>query len=136
VPALWSQVDRLIARFIGDGIVDHAPVSPAVEHHSSGARVIIPPRQDAVVSSMATMAPTQRDQQVLAIENAGQCAWKRTSGYDAQRHAENAFSRCKRTFGGVVRSKREASQERDASLACGLLHRLRQLGCPPSSPVR
>jgi hypothetical protein len=89
-----------------------------------------------VVSPRATMAPTQRDPQGLAIENAGRCAWKRTAGDDAQRHAENAFSRCKRTFGGVVRSKREASQGRDASLACGLLHRRRQLGGPPSSPVR
>jgi hypothetical protein len=109
VPALLSQVDRLIDRFIGDGIFDQAPVSTAVEHHSPGARVIIPPRKDAVLSPMATTVPTQRDQQVLASENAGRCAWKRTSGYYAQSHAENAFSRCKRTFGGVLRSKRDAS---------------------------
>jgi hypothetical protein len=48
VPTLLSQVDHRIDRFIGDGIFDHAPVSTAVEHHSPGARVIIPPRKDAV----------------------------------------------------------------------------------------
>jgi hypothetical protein len=101
VPELLSQVDGVIDRFIGDGIFDQAPVSTAVAHHSPGARVIIPPRKDAVLSPTVTTAPTQRDQHVLAIKNAGRCAWTRTSGYDVQSHAENAFSRCKRTFGGV-----------------------------------
>jgi hypothetical protein len=38
-------------------------------------------------------SPTQRDRHLLAIESDGRCAWKRTSGYYAQSHAENAFSR-------------------------------------------
>jgi hypothetical protein len=88
-----------------------------------------------VWSPTATTAPTQRDQHVWAIENAGRCAWKRTSGYDAQSHAENAFSRCKRTVGGVLRAKRNASQEREASLACELFNRMRELGRPQSYSV-
>jgi hypothetical protein len=40
-----SQVDYRIDRFIGDGIFDHAPAYTAVEAHSLGARVIIPPRK-------------------------------------------------------------------------------------------
>jgi hypothetical protein len=62
VPELLSQVDRVIDCFIGDGIFDQALVYTAVENHSPGARVIIPPRKDAVLSSMARIAPTQRDQ--------------------------------------------------------------------------
>lgn len=118
VPARLSQVDRVI----GDGIFDQAPVSTAVEHHAPGVRVLIPPRKDAVLSPIASIVPTQRDQHVLAIESDGRCAWKRTSGYDAQSQAENAFSRFKRTFGGGLRSKRDASQEREAVLACELLN--------------
>jgi len=93
VPALLSQVEHRIDRFIGDGIFDQAPVYNAVEPHSSGARVVIPPRKDAVLSVMASTSPTQRDQHVLAIESDGRSAWKRTSGYYAQSPAENAFSR-------------------------------------------
>jgi Transposase DDE domain len=37
VPELLSQVDRVIARFIGDGIYDQAPVYAAVLAHSPGA---------------------------------------------------------------------------------------------------
>jgi hypothetical protein len=135
VPELLSQVDRVIDRFIGDGIFDHTPVYTAVENHSPGAQVIIPLRKDAVLSPMASTAPTQRDQHVLAIESKGRSAWKRISGYYAQSQAENAFSRFKRTFGGVLRSKRDECQEREASLACQLLNRMVELGRPQSYPV-
>jgi hypothetical protein len=87
VPALLAQVDSAIDRFIGDGIFDQAPVYSAVAHHSSGARVVIPPRKDAVLSVMARTSPTQRDQHVLTIESEGRSAWKRTSEYYAQSQA-------------------------------------------------
>jgi len=81
VPALLSQVERDIARFIGDGIYDQAPVYAAVETHAPGAQVIIPPRKDAVLSPSAMTTPSQRDQHLLVIEHEGRFAWKRTSGY-------------------------------------------------------
>jgi len=125
VPAVLAQVDHRIDRFVGDGIFDQASVYPAVAHHSPGALGIIPPRKDAVLSPTATTAPTQRDQHLLAIEHAGRCGWKRTAGYYAQSQAENGFSRCKRTFGGGLRAKREASRSgkprwlASCSIGCG-----------------
>ncbi len=136
VPALLPQVKGKIGRFIGDGIYDQQPVYAAVEGHSPGARVIIPPRKDAVPSPTARSSPTQRDQHISAIERDGRFAWKRTSGYYDQARAENAFSRYKRTFGGGLRAKRDASQAREASLACELLNRMRERGRPQSYPVR
>ena len=88
-----------------------------------------------MLSPTATTSPTQRDQHLLEIERAGRFQWKRTSGYYAQSQAENAFSRFKRTFGGRLRAKRDASQEREASLACALLNRMRELGHPESYAV-
>jgi hypothetical protein len=135
VPALLSQIDPVIDRFIGDGMYDREPVYAAVMGHSPGVRVIIPPRKDAVLSPMASTAPTQRDQHILEIERADRFAWKRTSGYDDQAYAENVFSRCKRTFGDRLRAKRDASQEREAALACEWLNRMRELCRPQSYPV-
>ena len=57
------------------------------------------------------------------------------SRYYAQSHAETAFARFKRTFGGGLRAKQEESQEREASLACQLLNRMLERGCPQSYPV-
>ncbi|MGI9295911.1 MAG: IS5 family transposase [Pseudomonadales bacterium] len=135
VAELLSQVDRTLDRFIGDGIFDQEPVYAAVECHSSGARVIIPPRKDAVLSLKAASSPTQRDQHLVEIERASRFEWKRASGYYDQSHAENVFSRFKRTFGGRLRAKRTAAQEREASLSCGLLNRMRELSRPYSYPV-
>lgn len=135
VPALLSQVEHVIARFIGDGIYDQVPVYAAIARHSPAARVIIPPRKDAVVSSQVATAPTQRDGHIVAIASAGRLPWKRTSGYYVQSHAENAFSRYKRLFGGRLRAKKAAAQEREASIACGLLNQMREWGCPHSYRV-
>jgi hypothetical protein len=71
----------------------------------------------------------------MAIESAGRFAWKRTSGDYAQSHTENAFARYKRAFGGHLRAKGDAAQEREAAIACGVLNRMRELGRPQSYPV-
>jgi len=132
VPELLSQVDRVLDRFIGDGLYDQEPVYAAVMDHAPGANVIIPPRKDAVLSRQVATAPTQRDQHLLAIERASRFGWKRTSVNYDQAYAENVFSRFKRTFGDRLRAKRDASQEREVSLACALLNRMRALGRPQS----
>jgi len=136
VPELLSQIDHEIHRFIADGIYDQQPVYAAVEDHSPGAQVIVPPRKVAALSPAAATAPTQRDQHIASIERDGVFAWKRASGYYAQSHAENAFARYKRTFGGHMRAKLDESQEREAAIACELLNRMRALGRPQSYLVR
>jgi hypothetical protein len=128
-------LDRDIDRFIGDGIYDQGPVYAAVMGHSPEARVIVPPRKDAVLSRQVLTAPTQRDQHALTIESMGRFGWKRMSGYYAQADAENVFARFKTTFGGGLQAKRDQSQKREASLACQLLNRMLELGRPQSYPV-
>jgi hypothetical protein len=136
VPALLPQIEREIDPFIGDGMSDPAPVYAALEHHAPGARAIIPPRKDAVLRPLGTTAPTQRDPQLLESGRVGRFVWERTSGYYAQSHAENAFSRCKRLFGGGGRAQREECQEREGALACEVLNRMQAQGRPQSYPVR
>jgi hypothetical protein len=130
-----DQVDGEITRFIGDGIYDQAPVYMAVTDHSPDVQIIVPPRKDAVLSPEAETDPSQRDQHLLAIERVGRFQWKRTSGYYDQSRAENVFARFKKAFGGALRAKRDASQEREASLACQLFNRILELGRPLSYPV-
>ena len=136
VSDLLSQIDHEIERFVADGIYDQQPVYAAVEEHSPSACVIIPPRKNAALSPASATSPTQRDEHLAAIERDGVFAWKRTSGYYAQSHAENAFARLKRVFGGSLRAKRDESQERETMIACNLLNRMRELGRPQSYPVR
>jgi len=133
---LLSQIDHEIDRFVADGIYDQQPVYTAVEAHSPSASVIIPPRKNAALSPTAKTSPTQRDKHLATIERDGMFAWKRTSGVDAQFHAENAFARFKRAFGGGLRAKWDASQERETMIACQLLIRMWELRRPRSYPIR
>jgi hypothetical protein len=114
---------------------DQEPVYAAVEAHSPGACVIIPPRKEAVWSPESTTSPSPRDQHLLEVERTTRLHWKQTSGYSDQSRAENAFARFKRTFGSRWRAKRNESQEREASLACALLNRMWERGHPQSYPV-
>jgi hypothetical protein len=52
--------------FAGTRLVN--AVYTAIETHSPGARVIIPPRKDAVLSPTARSSPTQPDEHLLEIE--------------------------------------------------------------------
>ena len=72
----------------------------------------------------------------VSTELDGVFAWKRRSGYDAQSHAEDAFARYKRMFGGRLGAKRDESQQRETEIACPLLKWMRALGRPQSDPVR
>ncbi|MGB3860532.1 MAG: IS5 family transposase [Candidatus Aminicenantaceae bacterium] len=91
VPYLLIQVNREIERFVGDRIYDQEVVYEAVDHHSPGAEVIVPPRKDAVLSNNSISIPSQRDRHIADIQSKGWPEWKRQSGYYLQSHAENAF---------------------------------------------
>ena len=112
-----------------------ALVYTAVEQHSSGAMVIVPPRRDAVPSGEAPGTASQRDRHIEAIKEAGRFKWKRESGYYLQAHAENTMSRYKRIFGGRLRAKRDEAQEKETMIACSILNRMREMGRPQSYPI-
>jgi hypothetical protein len=81
VPYLLTQVNREIERFVGDRIYDQEVVYEAVDHHSPGAEVIVPPRKDTVLSNNSIRIPSQRDRHIADIQSEGWPEWKRQSGY-------------------------------------------------------
>jgi hypothetical protein len=135
VPNLLDQVDREIDCFVGDGIYDREPVYEAVQQHSSGASMVVPPRKDAALSSDSPRALSQRNQHISKIESIGRFDWRRRSGYYLQSHVENAFSRFKRIIGGRLRSKRGEAQEREALIGRSILNRMLEIGRPVSYQV-
>ena len=137
VAQLLEAVDRPLERFIADGMYDNATVYDALADHQDGVAIdiVVPPRRNATPSQTAWSTPTQRDQHLAAIQSEGICQWRRASGYYAQSHVENAFSRYKAMFGGHLRSKNVESQQREALMGCDILNRLRDLGRPTSVPI-
>jgi len=135
VPNLLAQVDREIDRFVGDRIYDQEVVYEAVDHHSPGAEVIVPPRKDAMLSNNSISVPSHRDRHITEIQSNGWSEWKRQSGYYLQSHAENAFYRYKRIIGGQLKAKNYDAQKREAAIGCAILNRMLDMGEPLSYAV-
>ena len=135
MPDLLAQLDREIDRFIGDGIYDQETVYEAVGHHSPGAEVIVPPRNDAVLPNNYINVPSHRDLHIAEIQAKGRSEWKRQSGYYLQSHAKNAFYRYKKIIGGQLRAKNDDAQKQEAAIGCAILNRMREMGEPLSYAV-
>jgi len=135
VPIFLAQVEREIDRFVGDRIYDKKAVYEAVDHHSSGAEVVVPPRKNAVLSNNSISFPSHRDRHIAEIRSKGWSEWKRQSGYYLQSHAENAFYCHKRIIGGWLRAKNDDAQKREAAIGCAILNQMLEMGEPLSYAV-
>jgi hypothetical protein len=116
--------------------VEREPVYEAVQQHSPGASMVVPPRKDAVLSNCSTGVLSQRNQHISKIERMGRSDWRRRSGYYLQSHVENVFYRFKKIIGGRLRSKNSEAQEREALIGCTILNKMLEIGRPVSYQVR
>jgi len=80
VGPLLDQVDGPVASFTADGAYDWDSVFDEVTARHPDAVVVVPPRANAVPSSTADTAPTQRDRHLRSIEEHGRIGWQAASG--------------------------------------------------------
>lgn len=130
-----NAIDDPIVGFTGDGAYDQQPVYAALCNRGPGKTmptIVIPPQKSALPSDGTHPSLTQRDAHISRIRRLGRVGWRKASGYYRQSHAENAFSRYKRTFGGALRSRHPQAQKIEAAIACSLLNQMRA-DCRPES---
>ena len=137
-----SQVDPLLDRiaepvelFMGDGGYDRTGVYTALDEHHPDAKVIVPPRADAVLSENAKTDPTQRDRHIQAIAGTGRMAWQRDSGYNQRARVEGQFARWKQVIGDGLRFHNDQARATEVAIATQVLNRMLDLGCPNSVRV-
>ena len=102
---LLDQVPGPVASFTADGAYDWDGVYDEVAARHPEAAVVVPPRSNAVPSSTAKTAPTQRDRHLQLLEERGRVAWQAASGYDWRALVEADVSRFKRVIGNALRSR-------------------------------
>src|SRR3954462_2625103 len=93
VEPLLDQIAEPIEIFLGDGGYDRTGVYTALDERHPDAKVIVPPRADAVLSATADTEPTQRDRHIQAIAGKGRMVWQRNSGYNERARVEGQFAR-------------------------------------------
>ena len=100
VEPLLDQIAEPVELFLGDGGYDRTGVYTALNKRHPDAKVIVPPRADAVFSANAETEPTQRDRHIQAIAGKGRMAWQRDSGYNERARVEGQIGRWKQVIGG------------------------------------
>ena len=130
VGPLLDQVDGPVALFTADGAYDWDSGYDDVAVRHPEAVVIVPPRANAVPSSTADTAPTQRDRHLQSIEERGRMGWQAASGYNWRALVEADVSRFKRVIGDALRSRTDRRRATEVAIAVGALNRMLDLGRP------
>jgi hypothetical protein len=135
VGPLLDQIAEPVELFLGDGGYDRTNVYTTLDGRHPDAKVIVPPRADAVLSAAADTEPTQRDCHIQAIAGKGRMAWQRDSGYNQRAGVEGQFARWKQVIGGGLRFHGDEARATEVAIAAQVLNRMLDLGCPDSVRV-
>jgi transposase len=87
---LLDQIDDEIGQFTADGAYDGDPTYDAILRHSLGARVVIPPRSNAVERPNA-QASCQRGGHISCIKIDRRLKWQASTGYGKRALVETAM---------------------------------------------
>jgi hypothetical protein len=118
----------------GDGAYDTMKCYDALE----GIRATIPPRKGAKIhrhGNRTAVAKHPRDENIRAIRQQGQKAWKKGSGYHRRSKAEVAMFRYKTIFGGTMNAREMQRRKREGQIKCRILNLMTRNGMPTSVPI-
>ncbi|MBP2444075.1 IS5 family transposase [Rhizobium leguminosarum] len=128
---LLDQIDDEIGQFTADGAYDGYPTYNAVLRHSTGARVVIPPRSNAVERPNA-QASCQRDDHIASMQIDGRLKWQASTGYGKRALVETAMGRYKGVIGPRLRARSFRAQQTEAAIGVAILNRMLTCGRPKS----
>ena len=128
---LLDQIDDEIGQFTADGAYDGYPTYDAALRHSPGARVVIPPRSNAVERPTA-QACCQRDDHITSMQMDGRLKWQASTGYGKRALVETAMGRYKGVIGPRLRARSFLAQQTEAAIGVAILNRMLACGRPKS----
>jgi hypothetical protein len=135
VDPLLDQIAEPVELFLGDGGYDRSNVYTTLEERHPDAKVIVPPRANAVLSATAETEPTQRDRHIQAIAGKGRMAWQCDSGYNERARVEGQFARWKQVIRDGLRFHSDEARATEVAIAAQVLNRMLDLGRPNSVRV-
>ncbi len=130
---LIDAVEGKIKSVTADGAYDTIAIYDAAA--TRGAKVVVPPTKNAVVSGRGARAPA-RDRTIRKVKKIGRRRWKKESCYHRQGTVENAFFRYKSIIGDRLRARHPKGQETEALIGCNVLNRMFELGRPVAVAIR
>jgi hypothetical protein len=137
VEVLLEQIEQEIDKFAADGAYDKRKVYDALNAHSPGVKVLIPPRKNARIwrHGNTKAERLKRDENLRSIRKQGRKEWKKESGYHVRSLSETAMFRLKTIFGDALSARLLETQTTQALVRCAALNRMTHLGMPQSYKV-
>jgi hypothetical protein len=137
VKDLLAQVEQTLLACAADGAYDKRKVYDALNGHSPGVEILIPPRKDARIwqHGNSKAERLKRDENLRYIRKHGRQQWKEDSGYHMRSLAETAMFRLKTIFGDELSTRLLETQITQALIRCLALNKMSQLGLPESFPI-
>lgn len=124
------EADEPIAQADADGAYDTRRTYRALSER--GARVCIPPRENACPWKEREGFEEQRNAAIAAIRAHGKDCWKREVGYHRRSLAETAMFRIKALFGDRLMAREFDRQAVEAGIRVSALNTFTLLGMPQS----
>ncbi len=117
---MLKQVEQPIASAAGDGAYERREVCEALQNHSPGVAIAIPPRRDARIwrHANAPEPPHPRDENLCYIRKHGRRAWERHCHYHRGSLAERAVFRRKTIFGDHLSARLLPVQRTQVLIRC------------------
>ncbi|MEQ1409720.1 transposase, partial [Neorhizobium sp. Rsf11] len=118
-------------QFTADGAYDGYPTYDAVLRHSANARVVIPPRSNAV-ERPNIQASCQREDHTASMQADGRLKWQALTGYGKRALVETAMGRYKGVIGLRLHARSFLAQQTEAAIGVAILNRMLACGRPKS----
>jgi hypothetical protein len=137
VKELLEQIEQELLACAADGAYDKRKVYDALNDHSPGVEILIPPRKNARIwqHGNSKAERLKRDENLRYIRKHGRQQWKEDSQYHMRSLAETAMFRLKTIFGDELSARLLETQTTQALVRCLALNRMTHLGMPESYPI-
>jgi IS5 family transposase len=137
VKELLEQVEQELLACAADGAYDKRKVYDALNEHSPGVEILIPPRKNARIwqHGNSKAERLKRDENLRYIRKHGRQQWKEDSQYHMRSLAETVMFRLKTIFSDELSARLLETQTTQALIRCLALNNMTHLGMPESYPV-
>lgn len=124
LPALLTDIDDDVSRFLADGAYDGQGVADClIEKFGHEVEIIIPPPNNAVHGKNA-----QRNHHIDVIAQSGRMSWQTKTGYNQRSRVEAQIGRWKQAIGDRLQARHFDNQIAEAKIASNALNRMTGLG--------
>ncbi|MDP5220184.1 transposase [Ruegeria sp. 2205SS24-7] len=124
LPALLTDIDDDVSRFLADGAYDGQGVADClIEKFGHEVEIIIPPPKNAVHGKNA-----QRKHHIDVIAQSGRMSWQTMTGYNQRSRVEAQIGRWKQAIGDRLQTRHFDNQIAEAKIASNALNRMAGLG--------